>query len=63
MTDEKSREHRLRRIARKRDQIFHKARRPFDERGVKTRYYSSDMTNALVAVYATLEAAEEDLQP
>ena len=25
-------------------------------------YYVSDMTNALVAVYATLEAAEEDFQ-
>ena len=60
---EKSREHRLRRLARKRDKIFLKARRPFDERGVKARYYVSDMTNALVAVYATLEVAEEDLQP
>ena len=62
MISEKSREARLRRLARKEDQFFHKPRKPFVECGVKAEYYVSDMTNALVAVYATLEAAEEDFQ-
>lgn len=63
MISEKSKEARLRRLARKEDQFFHKARRIFVERGVRAAYYVSDMTNALVAVYATLEAAEEELEP
>jgi len=54
--------HRLRRLAREGSKFFHKARRPCDQWGVRAAYYLSDMTNALVAVYATLEAAEEDLQ-
>ena len=63
MISEKSREARLRRLARKEDQFFHKARTPFVEWGVRAGYYVSDMTNALVAVYATLEAAEEEFEP
>jgi hypothetical protein len=63
MTGEKSREHRLRRLVRKEDKAFHKARRPFNEWGVMARYFLSDATNALVAVYADLEAAEEDFLP
>jgi hypothetical protein len=62
MTDEKVREDRLRRLARKEDRFFHKARRPFSDRGVWARYYVSDMSNAMVAVYADLDDAEEDIQ-
>ena len=60
MRSERSREARLRRLARDEGKSFHKARRPFVEWGVRAKYYVSDMTNTLVAVYATLEAAEED---
>lgn len=58
---ERSREARLRRLAREEGKSFHKAERPFYEWGVGAKYYVSDMTNTLVAVYATLDAAEEDL--
>jgi hypothetical protein len=58
----KAREDRLRRLARNDDKFFHKARRPFFEWGVTANYYLSDMTNTLVAVYADLDAAEEDFQ-
>jgi hypothetical protein len=54
----KAREDRLRRLARNDDKVFHKARRPFFEWGVRANYYLSDMTNTLVAVYADLDAAE-----
>ena len=60
MTSEKSREDRLRRLARKEDQFFHKARRPFFEWGVSAEYYVSDMSNMMVAVYTDLDAAEEE---
>lgn len=49
-------------VARKEGKSFHRARRPFDEWGVRAKYYLSDVTNTLVAVYATLDAAEEDFQ-
>lgn len=62
MVSERSREARLRRLARVEGKTFRKARRPFEEWGVQARYYVSDMTSTLVAVYATLDAAEEDFQ-
>jgi hypothetical protein len=62
MTSEKTREKRLRRLARKEQRIFHKSRKPFVEGGVRARYYVSDMSNTLVAVYADLDVAEEHIQ-
>ena len=62
MASEKSRENRLRRLARKKDQFFHKPSKPFVQWGVSAMYYVSDLDNTLVAVYATLDAAEEDLR-
>ena len=59
---EKARESRLRRLARQEDRCFHKSRKPFAEWGVTASYYVSDMTNTLLAVYADLNAAEEDFQ-
>jgi len=56
------REDRLRRLARKEDQFFHKARKTFVEWGVRTQYYVSDTSNMMVAVYANLDAAEEDFR-
>jgi hypothetical protein len=61
MTNEKSREDRLRRLARKEDRFFHKARKPLFDCGVRAKYYLSDMTNTVVTVYANLDAAEEGL--
>jgi hypothetical protein len=58
----KARENRLRRLARKEDTFFHKARRPFVEWGVTVSYYVSDMTNTMVSVYVDLDAAEEDFR-
>ena len=60
MTSEKTRENRLRRLARKEDRFFIKAKKPFLERGVRAEYYVSDMSNMMVAVYSDLDAAEED---
>lgn len=62
MRNDRSREARLRRLARDEGKSFHKARRPFEQWGVRAAYYVSDMTNTLVAVYASLDAAEEDFQ-
>ena len=62
MDSEGVREARLRRLARREGKSFHKSRRPFHEWGVKSRYYVSDMTDRLVAVYATLDAAEADFE-
>jgi hypothetical protein len=62
LRSERSREARLRRLARADDKSFHRARRPFDQWGVRAVYYVSDMTNTLVAAYATLDAAEEDFR-
>lgn len=62
MIAEKSRENRLRRLARQQDRFFHKARRPFNESGVRATYYVSDMSSTMVAVYADLDTAEEELQ-
>jgi hypothetical protein len=62
MTSEKVREQRLQRLAHKQDMFFHKSQRCFVEPGVTANYYLSDMTNTVVAVYADLDAAEEDFQ-
>jgi hypothetical protein len=61
MGSEKTREARLRRLARKDGKSFHRTRSPFHEWGVRVKYYLADVTNTLAAVYATLDAAEEDL--
>ncbi len=63
MASDKSREDKLLRLARKANQFFHKTRKVFVEGGVMARYYVSDMTNTLIAVYADLDSAEEDFLP
>jgi hypothetical protein len=63
MPSDKSREDRLRQQARKQDKFFHKSRKVFLGGGVRAKYFVSDLRNRLVAVYANLEAAEEDFEP
>jgi hypothetical protein len=60
--NDKTRENRLRRLAHRHQAVLHKSRRPFLEGGVLAAYYLSSYDNCLMAVYADLDAAEENLK-